>query len=213
MPDRESHKASSVDLGFACTCGAVTGTLAHAGPQAGDHVVCHCTDCQAFATRFGQADRILDEHAGTALYQARCAAMRIATGRDRLACLHLTDKPTLRWYARCCDTPMFNSYKTGRIPYITTLIANCDPARRDQLRRPIGHLFTAEATGDVRHLKHMSMTGMMRRFFRRMVADVLAGNRRRSALFDPLTLDPIATRRRSIGPSPQNRRAHVAPRS
>ena len=163
-----------------------------AGPSVGDHVVCHCTDCQAFPTRLGSADRILDQHGGTALYQSRCAAMRLSTGRDQLACLHLTDKPTLRWYARCCDTPLFNTYRNGRIPYITTVVANCDRKQRESvLGEPIGHLFTDEATGDASHLKRLSMAKLMRRFFWRMIADLVARDRSRSELFDPVTLDPI----------------------
>lgn len=198
----------ATDLPFTCNCGSVRGTLLGAGPEAGDHVVCHCTDCQAFATRLAQAGRILDATAGTALYQTRCAKMRITAGADRLACLHLTDKPTLRWYAACCDTPMFNTYRSGRVPYITTLVANADPAGRNRLGPPVGHLFTNEGTGDTGDLKPMSMSAMMRRFFPRMIADILAGDRKRSALFDPLTLEPIATPVRiatqagSIGPSP-----------
>jgi hypothetical protein len=193
VPTREPHP-----LSLACACGAVTGHLTRAGPKAGDHVVCHCTDCQAFATRLGAADRVLDAQAGTALYQGRCATLRLATGQDQLACLHLTEKPTLRWYARCCGTPMFNTYKNGRIPYITVLVANCDPARRAPvLGPPIGHLFLKEATGDTAHLKPLSMLTLMRRFSRRMIRDVLAGDRRRSALFDPLTLDPIAPPQRA----------------
>lgn len=181
------------DLSFSCTCGSITGMLIKAGPGVGDHVVCHCTDCQAFAKHLGAADRILDQNAGTAFYQGRCATMRLVTGRDRLSCLHLTTKPTLRWYAQCCDTPMFNTYRNGRIPYITTFVANCDPDRRERvLGPPIGHLFTNEATGDVRHLIQLSMAKLMRRFFRRMIADILAGDRRRSALFDPVTLHPVA---------------------
>jgi hypothetical protein len=98
-----------LDLSFSCRCGSVAGILIKPGPSVGDHVVCHCTDCQAFAKRLNAEDRILDLHAGTALYQGRCATMRLLGGRDLLACLHLTQKPTLRWYARCCDTPMFNT--------------------------------------------------------------------------------------------------------
>jgi hypothetical protein len=138
-------------------------------------------------------DRILDLHAGTALYQGRCAAMRLLQGRDRLACLHLTEKPTLRWYARCCDTPMFNTYRNGRIPYITTLVANCDPDQRGGLLGPpIGHLFTEEATGDVSHLRRLAMATLMRRFFKRMITDIIVGDRKRADLFDPGTLAPIA---------------------
>lgn len=201
MADRTTAKDTGPDLSFACACGSVTGRLVGAGPRAGDHVVCHCSDCRSFATRLGAAHRVLDEAGGTALYQTRCARMRIDSGREHLACLHLTAKPTLRWYAGCCDTPMFNTYKDGRVPYITTLVANCDPGRRDQaLGAPVGHLFTDEATGDVAHLKPMSMARMMRRFFPRMIADIVAGDRRRSALFDPQTLKPIATPQRHAAP-------------
>lgn len=89
---------------------------------------------------------------------------------------------------------MFNTYRNGRIPYITMFIANCDPDRRERvLGPPIGHLFTKEATGDVRDLVPLPMAKLMRRFFRRMIADILSGDRRRSELFDPVTLDPVAS--------------------
>lgn len=192
--------ARRCDLSFSCACGVVTGTLVKAGPSVGDYVVCHCTDCQAFATRLGAAERILDRHAGTALYQGRCATMRLSTGRDQLACLHLTEKPTLRWYARCCDTPMFNTYKNGRIPYITTVVANCDRDQRGPvLGEPIGHLFTKEATGDASQLTRLSMAKLMRRFFWRMIADLMARDRTRSELFDPVTLESIVAPRRLGG--------------
>lgn len=194
MTANADERAQRCDLAFACACGSVKGTLIKAGPSVGDHVVCHCTDCQAFAIHLGAADRILDLHAGTALYQGRCAAMRLSGGAEQLACLHLTEKPTLRWYARCCDMPMFNTYRNGRIPYITTLVANCDSDQRGPiLGQPIGHLFTGEAKGDPGHLRPLSMAKLMRRFFWRMIADIFARDRRRCVLFDPITLDPIVT--------------------
>lgn len=181
------------DLSFSCRCGAIVGKLIAPGPRVGDHVVCHCSDCRAFADYLDAGDVVLDEHGGTALYQGRCATMRIDTGIDRLACLHLTDKPTLRWYAACCRAPMFNSYKNGRIPYITTVVANCDAERRESVLGPVtGHLFTDEAIGDASHLKQLKMARLMRRFFRRMLTDLITGSRRRAALFDPQTLEPIA---------------------
>lgn len=182
------------DLAFACKCGTVSGTLLHVGPDQGDHVICHCTDCQFLAHYLGHAERVLDAHGGTALYQTRCARMRIAAGRDRLACLHLTDKPTLRWYAACCGLPLFNSYANGKIPYITAQLAACDPAARDRLLGPpLGHLFTQDAIGDTVQLPAMSMAALMRRFFPRMIKDIVSGDRRRCDLFDPATLQPVAT--------------------
>ncbi len=119
--------------------------------------------------------------------------MRIDTGRDQLACVHLTDKPTLRWYAKCCGMPLFNSYATGKIPYITTQLAACDPETRQAIVGPSrGHLFTQDGIGDISALPKMSMATLMRRFFPRMIKDIVSGDRRRCALFDAETLQPIA---------------------
>jgi hypothetical protein len=175
-------------LQFSCHCGQVTGTLFDTGPNTGDHIVCHCGDCQNFARHLGAEERILQDFGGTELYQSRCAKMKLVTGAAKLACLHLTDQSTLRWYAACCRTPMFNTYANGRIPYLTTLVANCDPSLVKGILGPVvGHLFLPDTAGD---LPHMSMNKLMRRFFVRMVRDVFSGDRRRSALFDTKTLLP-----------------------
>ena len=68
------------DLSFACDCGTVTGAI-HVISGEGDHLVCHCTDCQNLTHHLGHA-QLLDAHGGTALYQTRCARVRIDTGRD-----------------------------------------------------------------------------------------------------------------------------------
>ncbi|WP_246450004.1 DUF6151 family protein [Qipengyuania soli] len=179
-------------MNFACECGAVAGTIDKATSAEGDHVICHCKDCRDLVRHFGKEARILDANGGTALYQSRCARMHLNRGKEMLAGLHMTDGPTLRWYAKCCGTPMFNAYKNGRIPYITTLLANCDQAGRNALGAPLGHLFLDEATGDTSLLRPLSMGRLMRRFFRRMVKDIVTGDRRRSELYDAATLEPIA---------------------
>lgn len=189
-------------LKFQCKCGSVRGVVDRATPDEGDHVVCHCSDCQALPAFLGATDRILDENGGTALYQSRCARLEIREGKENLAGLHLTEKPTLRWYAKCCDTPMFNTYANGRIPYVTTLLANCETPGREHLGKPLGHLFLGDATGDTSGLEPLSMGRLMRRFFKRMVKDYFSGDRRRNPLFDSETLEPISPPRRL---SPQER--------
>ncbi|NNC52107.1 MAG: hypothetical protein HKO08_03595 [Erythrobacter sp.] len=189
-------------LKFQCKCGSVRGVVEHARPDEGDFVVCHCSDCQALPAFLGAADRILDEHGGTALYQSRCARLILREGKEKLTGLHLTEKPTLRWYASCCDTPMFNTYANGRIPYVTTLLANCEAADRERLGKPLGHLFLGDATGDTSGLEPLSIGRLMRRFFMRMVKDYFSGDRRRNPLFDSETLEPITPPRRL---SPQER--------
>lgn len=179
------------DLPFACECGTVSGTL-RIGAE-GDHLICHCSDCQNLAHYLGH-ERLLDAQGGTALYQTRCACMRLDTGRDRLACVHLTDKPTLRWYAACCRMPLFNTIATGKLPFITVQLGACDPAALGRLLGPPrGHLFTQDGIGDTSRLPKMSMVTLMRRFVTRAIKDIVSGDRRRAALFDAQTLEPIAT--------------------
>lgn len=183
-------------LEFSCICGAVSGSVENATPKDGDYVYCHCSDCQSVPRHLGCEQRILEDHGGTALYQSRCGSLKIKSGRDKLAGLHMTDKPTLRWYAGCCNTPMFNTYQNGRIPYVTTLLANCDEEGRARLGNPIGHLFLEDAPGDTSTLNPLSMNKLLRRFFPRMLKDIFSGDRRKCPLFDGSTNEPIAAPRR-----------------
>lgn len=130
--------------------------------------------------------------------------MSFASGRDKLAWVHMTDQPTLRWYASCCDTSLFNTYANGKLPYTTILLANCDKAGRAALGEPRGHLHLADASGETDDPKPMSMAALLRSFFKRLVKDIVSGDRRRNPLFDPKTLEPVATPRRV---TPQEREA------
>lgn len=180
------------EVSFSCTCGKVNGMLLEAGPENGDHIMCHCKDCQNFARYLGADGRVLKSHGGTELYQGRCAKLHVIEGVENLACLHLTDQPTLRWYANCCRTPMFNSFKNGRMPYLTALLANCDAESVDTIFGPIvGHLSLPGKAEGMQDAPRMSLGKLMHRSFRRMAKDFVSGDRRRSALFDPKTLEPI----------------------
>ena len=130
---------------------------------------------------------------------AEQARGRIEQGLGEMRCVHLTEKPTLRWYAQCCDTPLFNTFATGKVPYVTTLVGNCDEGLRTRLLgEPIGHLFVDDDPNDVGDVRHLPMATLMRHFFIRMVKDILSGDRRRSPLFDPRTLEPIVAPARTI---------------
>lgn len=183
--------SAPADMKFACACGSVSGVIEQATAAEGDYVVCHCADCRDLVRHFQQEERVLDPNGGTALYQSRCARLRIHSGKNVLAGLHMTEGPTLRWYAKCCSTPLFNTYKNARIPYVTTVLANCDATSQEKLGGPLGHLFLDQGTGDTSELKPLSMNRLMLRFMPRMLKDIVSGDRRRSELFDAETLDPI----------------------
>jgi hypothetical protein len=45
-------------------------------------------------------------------------AVHLTAGADRLACMSMSDKGLLRWYADCCRTPFGNTPRDPRISYV-----------------------------------------------------------------------------------------------
>jgi hypothetical protein len=45
-------------------------------------------------------------------------------GLEKLACMSLWPKGMLRWYARCCQTPIANTMRASTFPHVG-LIHNC----------------------------------------------------------------------------------------
>jgi len=68
--------------------------------------VCYCRDCQAFAHFLGKVDAILDERGGSEIIQVLPRNLTFTQGIELLACMRLTEKGLLRWYAACCNTPI-----------------------------------------------------------------------------------------------------------
>ena len=185
------------DLAIACTCGTVTGTLHDVGPGEGDRLTCYCSDCRDFVRLLGRGDDILDDHGGNAVYQTRVAKLELHTGADRLATLHMTEKPTMRWYAACCNTPFFNTAAKAKPPFLSVNLACCDADRRDAvLGPPKGQFLAHEAQPPIENPKAVSMFQLARGFFPRVIKDLLSGDWRKSPLFDPASKEPIAKPRR-----------------
>lgn len=193
-------------LPFSCRCGEVRFALHDPSAKQGERLTCHCRHCQTFARLDREPGRILGEYGGTDLFVARCASLKITQGTPQLASLHLTERPTLRWYAKCCDTPLFNTYKNGKLPYLTVVLANCDDPAMDACLGPVqGHLFVEQASRPTPY-KNASTMRIAPRFAMRLAFDILSGNRRRSPLFDGETLQPICAPARL----PFQESAHVA---
>jgi hypothetical protein len=45
-------------------------------------------------------------------------AVRFTSGIDRVACMSLSAKGLLRWYAACCRSPLGNTPRDGEIAYV-----------------------------------------------------------------------------------------------
>jgi len=105
---------------ISCQCGTLTGVLHDVSPKFGSRAICYCKDCQAFATYLDSAE-LLEESGGTDIYQTLPSKVTFETGQEHLACLRLSPKGLLRWYASCCDTPLGNTLSSPRVRMVGIL--------------------------------------------------------------------------------------------
>ncbi len=103
-----------------CRCGAVTGELDSA--RAYTRATCYCKDCRAFA-RFLDVPGVLDDAGGTDVVPLAPSGVRITSGHERIACMSLSPKGLLRWYASCCRTPLANTPRDPALPYVGVVTA------------------------------------------------------------------------------------------
>ena len=180
------------NLTLQCGCGTVTGVVHDVSPAKGNYIACYCNDCRAFARYLGHADETLDEFGGTRIFQTVSAWVHFNDGRDRLACLKLSPKGILRWYAGCCRTPIGNTLGSPTLPFVglvhTCLKDGPDGVTCDAAMGPLlGAVFTRSARGDSSAQKptEMKILPLMTRFARFMLMARLRGDHKRSPFFGP----------------------------
>jgi Family of unknown function (DUF6151) len=99
-----------------CLCGTVKGFVHD--PQRANRAVCYCGDCQAFAHFLGKSGEVLDGRGGSDVIQVLPRNVTFIQGTEALACMRLTTKGLLRWYAGCCNTPIGNTLDNFKISFI-----------------------------------------------------------------------------------------------
>lgn len=107
------------ELTIECQCGTIHGAIYDIEKKSGERVRCYCRDCQSYAHYLGQAKILLDAHGGTGMYVTTPQGIAFTQGQDQLACLQLSPQGPLRWYARCCNTPLGNTIKNPRLPFVS----------------------------------------------------------------------------------------------
>jgi hypothetical protein len=111
-----------MDHPLQCRCGTIKGRVSDT--RSANRVVCYCGDCQAFARVLGQASTTLDAQGGSDIVQTLPKNVTFTQGADALACMRLTPKGMVRWYAGCCKTPIGNTLENSKISFIG-LLHNC----------------------------------------------------------------------------------------
>lgn len=104
-----------MDMTVRCRCGQVRG--AARTERAYTRATCYCRDCRAYARFLGGAD-LLDAHGGTDIVPIAPAGLRLIAGLEALACVSLGPRGLLRWYAACCRSPIANTPRQARTPYV-----------------------------------------------------------------------------------------------
>jgi Family of unknown function (DUF6151) len=105
-----------------CKCGNIKAVISN--PDSANRAVCYCKDCQDFARFLGQERETLDARGGSDIIQILPKNLAFQQGMDSLACVRLTSKGMVRWYAACCKTPIGNTLANYKISFVG-LLHNC----------------------------------------------------------------------------------------
>ncbi len=183
------------DLELSCRCGEVKAVARRLSPGRGTRAVCYCRSCRAFAHFLECAEASLDGHGGVDLFLTSPAAIEFTHGVNNLACVRLTEKGPVRWYANCCKTPIGSTALQSNMPFFgmlpRLLLGSDDQARVDALLGPPRTAFFADHA-IARNKRDLVNRGRMSALAiaalgRRLVVAKLRGDHKRSPFVDPAT--------------------------
>lgn len=186
-----------------CQCGLVRAEVDCRGTH--NRLICYCTDCQAFG-RFVAGLRetaassdsdmpILDAQGGTELVQVAQSTLKFLHGEDQLLAVRLSEKGMIRWYTRCCHTPIGNTMPTVGGAFIGLIHSSLT---RPQLNADFGdqvaQLNTNTALGTPKPPQH-GLFRVISSFLWLLISERASGRYRQSPLFDangsPITVPGV----------------------
>jgi hypothetical protein len=148
------------EVNLKCACGAVKGKTSAVSSRIGTRITCCCDDCQAFSQFLGQEGNVLDQYGGTDIFQIPVSYLTISKGKSEIACVRLSPKGMHRWYAKCCNTPIGNTFGAGG-PFIGVIHSFMDKSEMSEvdLGKSRGHILTKFAKTPVpENLKGSSLS-------------------------------------------------------
>lgn len=144
-----------------CRCSTLQGFVLPSATAT--RAVCYCKDCQAYA-RFLRTPGVLDTCGGTEVVASLPKHVHFTGGHEALACLSLSPRGILRWYADCCNTPIGNTPRNPKISYVG-LVRSCLEVHSPSLESSFGPLRmavnTKSASGKVRSTPAGSVMGVL----------------------------------------------------
>ncbi|HZN86206.1 MAG TPA: DUF6151 family protein [Burkholderiales bacterium] len=172
-----------------CRCGNLRGQVVL--PATTARAVCYCKDCRAFAHFLQRPDDILDAQGGTDIVATPPSHVRFEHGADALACMSLSPRGLLRWYAGCCKTPVGNTPRDRRTHYVG-LVAACLAAQ--PLEPSFGparvRLNTGSARGPVESTRAGTLLAVMK-IMAFMLPARFSARQRDNPFFDAASGEPV----------------------
>lgn len=106
----------SMNLRLQCQCGSLRGNLSHTHLAA--RGVCYCKDCRAYSHHLGVETVTHDSLGGAEFVATQAKYLSFTDGAQNLACLSLSENGLLRWYAKCCNTPIGGTTRNWKVSYV-----------------------------------------------------------------------------------------------
>jgi hypothetical protein len=116
-------------------------------------------------------------------------------GAEQIACLRLTRNGTMRWYAKCCHTPIGNTVANPKVSFVGLIHPFVTGTReeRDSAFGPVTtRVFTDAAVGEQRPMP-TGFTGAMAKLAIMIIGARISGAYRRTPFFRDDMKSPIAT--------------------
>lgn len=181
------------DAVLSCACGKVKGVLRGLSAASTNHVWCPCSGCQAYAHFLGRAHDMLDNKGGTNLFQLNPSRVEIHEGMENIACMKVTPRGPLRWYACCCKTPIGNSFPKGGTPFLGVLpIALGMKGTSEELVKLVGPVRgRVNQKPPVPFGERLQSFFMLLRFAFKLLGWRITGGKSWKPFFDAETMDPI----------------------
>lgn len=164
-----------------CRCGEVQGHVLAGAPSA--RVRCYCTDCQSFGRLLGSNVAVLDAQGGTEIVQVCQSRLRFDRGIEQLAAVRLTDKGMIRWYARCCGTPIGNTMPDPKMSFVGLIHSSLDASSLDEdFGSSVALINTNTALGEPKP-RQRGLVVVILKFARLVLASRMRGRYKQSPLY------------------------------
>jgi len=173
-----------------CQCGTLQGTISHT--ESVCRGVCYCKDCQAYAHFLGKVDEVLDEMGGSDVVATLQRHVTFTQGLEQLACMSLSERGMLRWYASCCNTPIGNTSRDFKVSHVG-LLHNClrdSSTSLDSAFGPVRMRVGMKSAKGTPKPMGASTTISILRFMGRLIRARLNGSYKITPFFDPETGTP-----------------------